>query len=518
VTRSTIQVGDLVRSIDSVDVDGDGDRDLVAVGEISESLTVLENGAGGFIGGTDIAVGDRPRSLDTFETGFSADHTVTIAVAGIGTSESGGAVYITGGQSAATRHPSRSGPIDVLVDDFNGDGLHDVLSASLRQSLLELRMGGSNDVLTTETLSAQVLSIDSGNLDSDELSREVVVSGYGFRPFGQTEVQPTKLEVFRISGQGGVTKFASIDVPAEVVEVEVADVIGNDPSDGIDDFVDEIVVLLHSGKLLVYPMSGGTIGEPIETAIRPGATAFDLSDRVNSGGRLIDFNGDGQIDVAVAHAGARPLSQSEPASPGFIELFTGTGDGRFARVTEIKNVSSPSDLVIDDFSGDGFAEIAVANFYGEADVDIEPPEFHLPSAITILQLELASREVTVTANAVTTEDFPFPSADPQIIFDTTGDHSVTALDALRVINELGRQALAEGEQIQSSRAPTDVNGDGRTSAIDALMIINYLRRGSVAESVEVGMDDLMDDDDDDRDQIIAAIDLLLTQGLASCNP
>ena len=142
------------------------------------------------------------------------------------------------------------------------------------------------------------------------------------------------------------------------------------------------------------------------------------------------------------------------------------------------------------------------------------PSFSFPSTTTVLYLEFASRVVTVNSNSVTTEDFVFPSADADIILDTTRDNRVTALDALRVINVIDRQSNAEGEAPQQ-RALTDVNGDGRTSAVDALMIINYLDRYSNAEGLEIALDDLrpLDDDDDEKADWTAAFDEALTQGL-----
>ena len=41
---------------------------------------------------------------------------------------------------------------------------------------------------------------------------------------------------------------------------------------------DEIVQLLSSGKIVVYPMAGQSIGAGIETDVLPGATSFDFGD------------------------------------------------------------------------------------------------------------------------------------------------------------------------------------------------------------------------------------------------
>ncbi|MEM1228014.1 MAG: Ig-like domain-containing protein [Planctomycetota bacterium] len=66
--------------------------------------------------------------------------------------------------------------------------------------------------------------------------------------------------------------------------------------------------------------------------------------------------------------------------------------------------------------------------------------------------------------------------NPDIARDVTGDENVSALDALRVINELNRQ----GGSFDVPETPSevtdffDVNGDRRVSALDALVVINSL--------------------------------------------
>ncbi len=507
VRRSVVAIGHLSRSIASADIDLDGDLDLLVTGDMnlvanqdqSNSLTIVQNSLNGFTSGSVVKLGDRPQSVFAYQP--NPMEPALIAVAAVGSSGSGGAVYTIQGQGSAVRQSGNGGPIDVLVDDLNVDGLPDLLSASLHQSILELRLGGSSDVLTVNSQTSQILSIASGNLTGSQ-RREVVVAGYGHKPDPELAGQPTILELYSVNDSGIITKIASVDTPPEAVKVAVVDIIGNDASDGFDDDVDEIAVLFHTGKMLVYPMVNGTIGNPIETQIGNGATAFDFSERLDANNEFIDFNRDGNVDVAVASLGNNS-----------IELYVGAGNGKFSKFSTIDKVYAPSDLVVDDFNGDGFADIAVSSFYSEVDADSEPG-ISRTGLTTILQLEIASRSVNVVSNSSATEDFLFRSAIPQVLMDTTGDNRISALDALRVINRIDGNSFSEGEQVGVARAATDVNGDGRTSAIDALMIINYLGRESEGEGSQVMIGDLLDtDDDDDRGDAFTAIDLALTQGL-----
>ncbi len=63
--------------------------------------------------------------------------------------------------------------------------------------------------------------------------------------------------------------------------------------------------------------------------------------------------------------------------------------------------------------------------------------------------------------------------------DVNDDGFVTPIDALLVINEMGRvdpafEGESAGHPVVASKYFTDVNGDNRVSALDALQVINYL--------------------------------------------
>ena len=69
-------------------------------------------------------------------------------------------------------------------------------------------------------------------------------------------------------------------------------------------------------------------------------------------------------------------------------------------------------------------------------------------------------------------------AKPRDNLDVNADYRITALDALQVINELGRRGGTA--ELAAPYRPTasyvDVNGNGEVSALDALQVINALAR------------------------------------------
>jgi hypothetical protein len=64
--------------------------------------------------------------------------------------------------------------------------------------------------------------------------------------------------------------------------------------------------------------------------------------------------------------------------------------------------------------------------------------------------------------------------------DVDADGEATALDALIIVNRLGRTGAGENANLASDGFFTDVNGDFKVTALDALQVINYISRGRAA--------------------------------------
>ncbi len=91
----------------------------------------------------------------------------------------------------------------------------------------------------------------------------------------------------------------------------------------------------------------------------------------------------------------------------------------------------------------------------------------------------------VTLGTFVQVDFGSPWQNLAQPSDVNNDGNVTAVDALRIINELGRRLFSDPDTAQLD-APSDLfawpnsyfdqNGDGRATALDALRVINQLGR------------------------------------------
>lgn len=450
VDRRAVEIGSLARSIANVDIDQDGDLDLLTVSDLSGELTVLNNsGLGDFTVGQSIPLGDRPQSITTSLPAPNASP--LIAVAGIGTSSTTGSLFTLAGGLPATQFSS-PGSIDVIIDSLDGGSDPDFVTANFRDSTLEFRFNGQSTPVRIQSQTQQLISIASGNLDSDTTTRELVAIGYGFE-------QAHLLDVLSVGPDGAITQLATAPISANTVQVEFGAVLTpSSVSTGVGS--EQLVVLDEDGSVLVFRMEGGQIQDAIETAVSPGASSMALG----------DFNNDSIVDVAVANLGNQT-----------IEILIGSGDGRFANVTTVQNISAPSALTVGDFDQNGFDEIAVASLYSDASLTNGDSNnrFTLPSSVTILQLRVAQHQLSISTETIN-QDIVFNGADPLVLFDVNGDQSVTASDALVVINSLTSVSTPAGAQSRTidQDVVTDVNGDGTTTARDALLIINHLMNES----------------------------------------
>jgi hypothetical protein len=86
-----------------------------------------------------------------------------------------------------------------------------------------------------------------------------------------------------------------------------------------------------------------------------------------------DFNGDGNLDLAVANencilVAVGGMNQLQ-CSPSTVSIFLGNGDGTFRSKVDYSVGSGPSGVAVTDFNGDGNLDLAVVN-YGDSTVSI----------------------------------------------------------------------------------------------------------------------------------------------------
>jgi uncharacterized protein (DUF2141 family) len=102
------------------------------------------------------------------------------------------------------------------------------------------------------------------------------------------------------------------------------------------------VLVVMLGGLLEPEAAAQTVSFGAKTDFVTGS--FPLSVAVG------DFNGDGQLDLAVANIGSATVS-----------ILLGTGTGSFGAKTDFGTGNSPLSVAVGDFNGDGKLDLAVAN-------------------------------------------------------------------------------------------------------------------------------------------------------------
>jgi len=408
----------------------------------------------------------------------------TIAAVGIGNGGNDrGNLYF--GENSFQSFRTGNGPIDVLIDDLDGDGRPELVTASFRSSSLEiLSPAGGSLPPTLNTSTAQLVSIASGDLNGDERV-DLVAGGYGYDPGGTNIVgfeTDSQINVLLNEGDGEFTLLESNDstLRGRFVAIEVSDLDGNG--------VAEILAISRVGEsdsvLNVYRVNDQSLQRISSIPVTPKASAMDDG----------DLNGDGLADVVIT-------SESE----GTVAFYLGDGQGVFQQIQLIDNIPVPIDLTLVDLESDNRAEVAVVNQFKGFNGSMPTPG----STVTLLRLQVAEQVVLVGQDPVTA-DFSFPSAVLRPRMDVNADRSITVLDALRVINAIGEPPLpassaGEGEAVSRLWRATDVDLDGATTARDALLIINQLAR-QTHDEVVAGSSFVSSNDDDDNDRYHDAVD------------
>jgi hypothetical protein len=200
---------------------------------------------------------------------------------------------------AATSFAAGGGIGQSAAADFNGDGIPDIAVVSCNPSSCS---GGSASV-----------AVLIGNGDGSFQAPAVYATG---------SFQPTSVAVGDVNGDG-------------VPDLVVASQCASSTTCGTG----AVSVLLGNGD--------GTFQSPIPYSTGTGSSFFVVTG---------DFNGDGNLDLAVANQAIQPGANSA------IAILLGNGDGTFqAPVSYSTGAPSAVFLAVGDFNSDGAADLAVAN-------------------------------------------------------------------------------------------------------------------------------------------------------------
>jgi hypothetical protein len=173
----------------------------------------------------------------------------------------------------------------------------------------------------------------------------------------ETGQSPT-LQILLGDGKGGFKQGAQVQLPAGTCTFELQTcrmIVGDFSKNGHAGIL--MPILFESGWGVVFlPGNGdGTFGAPIVSNLTPSATNAGSSPFLPSITAAADFNGDGNLDIAV---------------PSFIDgtfnICLGDGTGRFTQGAVLNDDFEPYAIFTADVNHDGKADLIVLNISGIA--------------------------------------------------------------------------------------------------------------------------------------------------------
>jgi Ca2+-binding RTX toxin-like protein len=352
--RTDYAANDAPIGIEAVDIDGDGDLDLVVANPgrnpgligtgTGNTLSILRNnGDGTFAAPVTVTTGVGP-SLTTGDFDQDGDFdlvTVNLTDDTVSFLQNDG----IGNFSAPVNFPAGDYAYIRNVADVDGDSDLDLIITNEKIDLTRfivfdttisvLRNNGNGTFATPEALMTGDGSqgVTSADLDGDE-DLDVVVANKG----------DDTLSVLRNNGNGTFatpTQLAVGDNPNDVV---AADLDGDGDVDLVNDNRSE------SNISVLYNNGDGTFGQPtyITTNQYPGLST------------PTDLDGDGDLDLTLSHIGFT-IGTGETSGTS-ISVLRNNGNGSFATPESFPVASAPTGLVIADLDGIRYLDIATPSF------------------------------------------------------------------------------------------------------------------------------------------------------------
>jgi hypothetical protein len=328
------------------DFNGDGKFDLAVANGADNTVSVfLGNGDGTFQSPAAYPVGFNPWAVAAGD--FNRDGKLDLAVVNLSCPFNGGicspaTISILLGNGDGTFQPQTKvstgmTPNDIVVGDFNSDGLLDLAVTDRPGSLLSgavtIYLGNGDgtfkagaDFAVGVRYSSTPPSLAVGDFNGDGKLDVAAVDGYG----------TSQVSILLGNGDGTLQTQVQYTTGAYPYSMASADFNGDGKLDlamvSVQTGVNTVSVLLGDGD--------GTFQPNVDYATAVGPIAVTLG----------DFNGDGKVDLAVSDGSSNTVS-----------ILLGNGDGTFQEKQDFSTHVGPVALVAADFDGDGRLDIATAN-------------------------------------------------------------------------------------------------------------------------------------------------------------
>jgi uncharacterized protein (DUF2141 family) len=456
--QMTYDTGMAPCSVAAADLNDDGKPDLVVANYGDDTVSVLlGKGDGSFLsqegpyptgtGPSSVAVADlngdgKPDLVVT----SSGDSDVNVLLnAGDGT------FALPDGGTSFPTYPTGRVPASVAIADLNGDGKPDLAVANAFDNTVSVLLGEGDGTFLPQLISPTGMtpsSIAVADLNGDG-KPDLAVANAGTDSPGQT--------VSVLLGQGdgsfplpdGGASYPAYPTGTEPQAVAAADLNGDGKPDlAVANFISgSVSVLLNHGD--------GTFPAPTSS-----------SDAYPTGGKprsvaVVDLNGDGKLDLAVANAFDNTVS-----------VLLNAGDGTFPHQVAYPTGAGPLSVAAADLNGDGKLDLAVANasggvgdivntvsvLYGKGDGTFDPQVYYPtgvgPDGVAAADLNGDGKPDVVVANSQGDLDAQHANGSVSVLINA-GD------------GKFEPQVVYPTGLGPSSVAVADLNGDGKPDLIVA---------------------------------------------------
>ena len=360
------------------DLNGDGHLDLVTanavIGQNEQSVSVLLNrGDGTFDSQKQYGTGARPISvaIDDFNgdgradlvTANYFDDTISVLL-GVGDGTFAPQETLTVGD----------GPWSVLVADLNRDGRADIVTANASGDSVSVLLGNGNGTFQSQQFHATgngPTSVRAGDFNAD-----------GWLDLATANFDGSSVSILLASGGGTFGPQRVVSTDDAPVHLALGDIDG--------DGVPELIAAHYGAKvsIILDPAAGG-----VSSVIAWPGGNFDLDPA------LADFDGDGVLDLAIADYDVDAVF-----------LLRGAGDGSFRSPQPFASNVHPVALAVGDLNADGRPDLAVANFSTFASVLLHTGGTTLTSAPVVIDSPADDHRILVVAPGVPPSAKPGPTA------------------------------------------------------------------------------------------------------------
>ncbi len=329
-SRSTITAGAGTDEVQAVDLNGDGNLDVITADDDAGTVSIsLGNGNGTFQTREtlDAALGASVVGVTDFNEDGKLDLVVANQDVGIVS------YYLGNGNGtfqAEINLTVGTTPRSLDVGDFNNDGYSDFITVDQGSSEISILLGNGNGTFqtrTTKSLGVGGSYIDTGDLNSD-----------GYEDLVITEIAGNS-EVLVLLGNGNGTFQNGFEVT--VGASPYRPVLGDLNGDGRLD-----IVTANNGSntlSIILGNGNGTFQAQSLLTVSNGPEALAIK----------DLNGDGKLDIVSGEISAAPYTLS---------IFLGNGNGTFQARSTKQVGSAPASVAIGDLNNDGAEDLLAAEF------------------------------------------------------------------------------------------------------------------------------------------------------------